>query len=61
MYWINAMESMRSMASNSKVGFASTQETPISKGKKMWHMFLYEEEYPEIENRVVEWLAKQLK
>lgn len=29
--------------------------------KKMWHMFLYEEEYPEIENRVVEWLHKQLK
>ncbi len=27
----------------------------------MWHMFLYEEEYPEIENKVVAWFNSHLK
>jgi dipeptidyl aminopeptidase/acylaminoacyl peptidase len=29
--------------------------------RKMWHMFLYEEEYPEIENRVISWFNSHLK
>jgi esterase/lipase len=38
----------------------ATKEKELWYYRKMWHMFLYEEEYPEIENRIVDWLNYHL-